>query len=602
MQTNSHLSVLVHDQATIYGDREALIYQDFGSEQWKSLSWRQFSDTVRVVSNALLNLGVKVQENVGIFSQNSVQYLFCDFGAWGVRAVTIPFYATSSEQQIQFMINDSKMRFLFVGEQEQYDKAHRVMALCPTLERIIVFDKSVAISPRDPNALYFDDFLKLGEGLPRQTEVEKRCSEASFDDLANILYTSGTTGESKGVMLSHGQYHFALEANGKCVNIHDDDRVLNFLPFAHIFEKAWAMLAVTVGATLIVNNDPKRVQQSMRETNPTCMSAVPRFWEKVYAGVMEKIERSGSLQQRIFHNALCVGRKYNIEYLSRGKRPPLTLRIKYDVINKALFGRVRKELGLINPNIFPTAGAAISSHVEEFVHSIGLNMIAGYGLTESLATVSCDRLGEPYTVGSVGRVIEGLDIKISEEGEVLLKGPTIFRGYYNREDITASSFTEDGYFKTGDAGYIKGDELFLTERIKDLFKTSNGKYIAPQMIETCLLVDKYIDQIAVIADERKFVSALIVPEYRLLEEYAKANGIEYADREELCANARVNSMVKERIDTLQQQLAYYEQVKRFTILPRPFTMENGELTNTLKLKRRVVNENYKAEIDKMYEE
>ena len=602
MQTNSHLSVLVHDQAKIYGDREALIYQDFGSEQWKSLSWRQFSDTVRVVSNALLNLGVKEQENVGIFSQNSVQYLFCDFGAWGVRAVTIPFYATSSEQQIQFMINDSKMRFLFVGEQEQYDKAHRVMALCPTLERIIVFDKSVAISPRDPNALYFDDFLKLGEGLPRQTEVEKRCSEASFDDLANILYTSGTTGESKGVMLSHGQYHFALEANGKCVNIHDDDRVLNFLPFAHIFEKAWAMLAVTVGATLIVNNDPKRVQQSMRETNPTCMSAVPRFWEKVYAGVMEKIERSGSFQQRIFHNALCVGRKYNIEYLSRGKRPPLTLRIKYDVINKALFGRVRKELGLINPNIFPTAGAAISSHVEEFVHSIGLNMIAGYGLTESLATVSCDRLGEPYTVGSVGRVIEGLDIKISEEGEVLLKGPTIFRGYYNREDITASSFTEDGYFKTGDAGYIKGDELFLTERIKDLFKTSNGKYIAPQMIETCLLVDKYIDQIAVIADERKFVSALIVPEYRLLEEYAKANGIEYADREELCANARVNSMVKERIDTLQQQLAYYEQVKRFTILPRPFTMENGELTNTLKLKRRVVNENYKAEIDKMYEE
>ena len=602
MQTNSHLSVLVHDQAKIYGDREAMIYQDFGSEQWKSYTWNEFSSFVKVVSNAMLNLGVKVQENVGVFSQNCPQYLFCDYGAWGIRAVTIPFYATSSEQQIQFIINDARIRFLFVGEQEQYDKAHRVMALCPTLERIIVFDKSVAISPRDPNALYFDDFLKLGEGLPRQTEVEKRCSEASFDDLANILYTSGTTGESKGVMLSHGQYHFALEANGKCVNIHDYDRVLNFLPFAHIFEKAWAVLAVTVGATLIVNNDPKRVQQSMRETNPTCMSAVPRFWEKVYAGVMEKIERSGSLQQRIFHNALCVGRKYNIEYLSRGKRPPLTLRIKYDVINKALFGRVRKELGLINPNIFPTAGAAISSHVEEFVHSIGLNMIAGYGLTESLATVSCDRLGEPYTVGSVGRVIEGLDIKISEEGEVLLKGPTIFRGYYNREDITASSFTEDGYFKTGDAGYIKGDELFLTERIKDLFKTSNGKYIAPQMIETCLLVDKFIDQIAVIADERKFVSALIVPEYRLLEEYAKANGIEYADREELCANARVNSMVKERIDTLQQQLAYYEQVKRFTILPRPFTMENGELTNTLKLKRRVVNENYKTEIDKMYEE
>ena len=602
MQTNSHLSVLVHDQAKNYADREAMIYQDFGCEQWKSYSWNEFSSCVRTVSNAMLNLGVKVQENVGVFSQNCPQYLFCDYGAWGIRAVTVPFYATSSEQQIQFIINDAKIRFLFVGEQEQYEKAHRVMALCPTLERIIVFDRSVTLSPRDPNALYFDDFLKLGDGFPRQTEVEKCAREATFDDLANILYTSGTTGESKGVMLTHGQYHAALEANGKCVNIHDDDRVLNFLPFAHIFEKAWAVLAVTVGATLIVNNDPKRVQQSMRDTNPTCMSAVPRFWEKVYAGVMEKIEKAGSLQQRIFSNALAVGRKYNIEYLSRGKRPPLTLRLKYDVINKALFGKVRKELGLVNANIFPTAGAAISAHVEEFVHSIGINMIAGYGLTESLATVSCDRLGEPYSVGSVGRIIDGLDVKISEEGEVLLKGPSIFHGYYNRDDITAASFTEDGYFKTGDAGYIKDGELFLTERIKDLFKTSNGKYIAPQMIETRLLVDKYIDQIAVIADERKFVSALIVPEYRLLEEYAKANGIEYGSMEELCADKRINEMIKERIDTLQQQLAYYEQVKRFTILPKPFTMENGELTNTLKLKRRVVNENYKSAIDKMYEE
>ena len=602
MQTNSHLSVLVHDQAKNYAEREAMIYQDFGCEQWKSYSWNEFSSRVRTVSNAMLNLGVKVQENVGVFSQNCPQYLFCDYGAWGIRAVTVPFYATSSEQQIQFIINDAKIRFLFVGEQEQYEKAHRVMALCPTLERIIVFDRSVTLSPRDPNALYFDDFLKLGDGFPRQTEVEKCAREATFDDLANILYTSGTTGESKGVMLTHGQYHAALEANGKCVNIHDDDRVLNFLPFAHIFEKAWAVLAVTVGATLIVNNDPKRVQQSMRDTNPTCMSAVPRFWEKVYAGVMEKIEKAGSLQQRIFSNALAVGRKYNIEYLSRGKRPPLTLRLKYDVINKALFGKVRKELGLVNANIFPTAGAAISAHVEEFVHSIGINMIAGYGLTESLATVSCDRLGEPYSVGSVGRIIDGLDVKISEEGEVLLKGPSIFHGYYNRDDITAASFTEDGYFKTGDAGYIKDGELFLTERIKDLFKTSNGKYIAPQMIETRLLVDKYIDQIAVIADERKFVSALIVPEYRLLEEYAKANGIEYGSMEELCADKRINEMIKERIDTLQQQLAYYEQVKRFTILPKPFTMDNGELTNTLKLKRRVVNENYKAAIDKMYEE
>lgn len=602
MKINSHLSVLVHDQAKNYGDREAMIYQGFGSEQWKSYSWNDFSRNVKVVSNAMLNIGVRVQENIGVFSQNCPQYLFCDYGAWGIRAVTIPFYATSSEQQIQYIINDSKIRFLFVGEQEQYEKAHRVLALCPTLERIIVFDKTVKLNALDPNALYFDDFLKLGGGLPRQSEVEQRCKDATFDDLANILYTSGTTGESKGVMLTVGQYHAALEANQKCVNVKDDDRVLNFLPFAHIFEKAWAVLSVSVGARLIVNNDPKRVQQSMRETNPTCMSAVPRFWEKVYTGVNEKIEKAGSLQQRIFNNALAVGRKYNIEYLSRGKRPPLSLRLKYDVINKTLFAKVRKELGLLSPNIFPTAGAAISNHVEEFVHSIGINMISGYGLTESLATVSCNHLGKPYSVGSVGYPIEGLDVKISEEGEVLLKGPTIFKGYYNRDDITSASFTSDGYFKTGDAGYLNKGELFLTERIKDLFKTSNGKYIAPQMIETRLMVDKFVDQIAVIADERKFVSALIVPEYRVLEEWAKTNGIEYASMSELCADKRVTDMLKERIDTLQQQLAYYEQVKRFTLLPEPFTMEKGELTNTLKLKRRVVNEHYMKEIDKMYEE
>lgn len=602
MQTNSHLSVLVHDQAKNYGNREALIYQDFGNEEWKSLSWNDFSTKVKTVSNALLNMGVKVQENIGVFSQNCPQYLFCDYGAWGVRAVTIPFYATSSEQQIQYIVNDAKIRFLFVGEQEQYDKAKRVMSLCPTLERIVVFDASVALNRSDANAIYFDDFLKLGEGFPRQTEVAKLSSEATFEDLANILYTSGTTGDSKGVMLTYGQYHAALAANAKCVNVREEDRVLDFLPFAHIFEKAWAILSVSVGARLIINNDPKRVQQSMRETNPTCMSAVPRFWEKVYAGVMEKIENSSTVSQRIFNYALSVGRKYNIDYLSRGKRPPMSLSIKYNTINKTLFAKIRKELGLVNPNIFPTAGAAISPHIEEFVHSVGINMIAGYGLTESLATVTCDHHGEPYTVGSVGRLVDGLEMKISEEGEVLLKGPTIFKGYYNRKDVTEESFTPDGFFKTGDAGYIKNGELFLTERIKDLFKTSNGKYIAPQMVESRLMVDKYIDQIAIIADERKFVSALIVPEYRLLEAYAQSRGKINLSTEELCADADVNAMLKERIDTLQQQFAYYEQVKRFTILPAPFTMESGELTNTLKLRRRVVNERYKAIIDKMYEE
>ena len=602
MQTKCHLSVLVHEQAKKYGQAPALTFKNFGSEQWKTVSWNQFSTRVKQVSNALLNLGVKPQENVAIFSQNSIHYLYTDFGAYGVRAVTIPFYATSSEQQVQYVVNDAKIRFLFVGEQEQYDKAHRVFPLCESLERIIVFDKSVRISTHDPNALYFDDFLALGENLPRQSEVEKRWAEANEDDLCNILYTSGTTGDSKGVMLSYSQYHAALKANDECVPVGEKDRVINFLPFTHILERAWSYLALSEGAQLIINTYPKDIQESMRATHPTCMSSVPRFWEKVYTGVKEKLDNAGPMQKKLFLRALSVGKKYNIDYLSRGKRPPLGLKLEYQMMNKTVLSLVRKQLGLEHPNIFPTAGATVSPEVEEFVHSIGINMIVGYGLTESLATVSCDHKDKPYTVGSVGRIINGLQVKIGENNEILLKGPTITKGYYKREELNKTVFDSEGFFRTGDAGYLKNGELYLTDRLKDLYKTSNGKYIAPQMIEALLLVDKYIDQVAVVADQRKFVSALIVPEFRLLEDFARDKHIAFDSREDLCGNATIQHMMLDRIHTLQQQLAPYEQIKRITLIPHHFSMEDGELTNTLKLRRPIINANYKKEIDKMYEE
>ncbi len=601
MQNKSHLSVLIHEQAKHYGNRAALTFRMFGSLEWKTVSWKQFSLRVKQVSNAMLNLGIRPQENIAVFSQNCIQYLYTDFGAYGIRAVSIPIYATSSEQQIQYVVKDAGVRFLFVGEQEQYDKAHRIFALCPTLERIIIFDHSVRISTHDPNALYYEDFIALGENLPRQTQVEALWKEANEDDLCNIIYTSGTTGESKGVMLTYRQYHAAMDANGRCVPVTERDRVINFLPFAHIFERGWAYLCLTVGAQLIINTYPHEIQQSMRETHPTCMSSVPRFWEKVYQAVQDKIDHSSPLQQKLFRHALQVGRKHNIEYLSRGKRPPIALQIEYKMLNRTVMSLVRKQIGLENANFFPTAGAAVSPEVEEFIHSIGLDMIVGYGLTESLATVSCDHRGEVYTIGSVGRPIHSIQVRIADDGEILLKGPTITCGYYKRDAANAAAFTDDGFFHTGDAGYLKDGELYLTDRIKDLYKTSNGKYIAPQMIEAMLLVDKYIDQIAVIADQRKFVSALVVPEFRLIEEWARDRSLRFANREELCANQQVHDMLMERINTLQQSLAHYEQIKRITLIPHHFSMENGELTNTLKLKRPVVNKNYQAEIDAMYE-
>ena len=602
MQTRHHLSVLIHEQAKKYGSRDALTFRSFGSLKWKTVSWKQFSLRVKQVSNALIDFGLKPQEKIGVFAQNCLQYLYTDFGAYGVRVVSIPFYATSSEQQIQYMINNAQIRFLFVGEQEQYNKAQRIFSLCPTLERIIIFDHSVRVSAYDSNAVYFEDFIRLGENLTHQIEVEKRWTEANDEDICNILYTSGTTGVSKGVVLTYGQYDAAMEANGKCVPVGEEDRVVSFLPITHIFERGWLYLCLTEGAHIIINTYPKEIQQTMREVKPTAMSAVPRFWEKVYIAVKERIDSANPVQKKLFNRALAIGKKYNIDYLSKGKRPPLALSAEYQVYNKSVMALVRKQIGLQNPHFFPTAGAYVSPEVEEFVHSIGIFMMVGYGLTESLATVSCDRMDRPYTVGSVGRPVDGIQVKIGENNEILLKGPTITRGYYELPNENAAAFDEDGFFHTGDAGYMKDGELYLTERIKDLFKTSNGKYVAPQMIEAMLLVDKYVDQVVIIADQRKFVSALIVPEFRLLEEYASDHGISYVDREDLCENKQIKDMMMERIKTLQQSLAHYEQIKRFTLLPHHFNMERGELTNTLKIRRPAVYKIYKDVIDSMYEE
>lgn len=601
MQTKCHLSVLMHRQAEKYGDREAFIYKDFGGAKWKSVSWNEVSMQVKKVSNAMLQLGIRPLENIAIFSQNALQYVYTDFGAWGIRVTTIPFYATASEDQIAFMVNDARIRFIFCGDQEQYDKARHLFAICPGLEKVIIFNNKVRISSHDPVSMYFDDFLRLGEGLPRQDEVEELYAQANDEDLMSILYTSGTTGNSKGVMLSHGQARAAIKANAKVLPLSEADRILNFLPYAHIFEKGWSLLCLTMGCTMIVLTDTKEVQQAIRETHPTCMSSVPRFWEKVYAAVNAEIEGASGVKKKLFHHALSVGHKRNVEYLAKGKRPPLALEMEYRIIDSTVFALVRKELGLNAPHFFPTAGAAVSPVVEEFIRSIGIFIMVGYGLTESFATASNDHLDAPLTIGSIGRPLPGLSVKISDDGEILLKGPTITKGYYNRPDLNAECFTDDGYFRTGDVGYLKDGELYITERIKDLYKTSNGKYIAPQMIEAKMLVDKFIEQICVVADERKFVSALIVPAYDQLEQWARDNGVVFSDREELCADQRVNEMLKVRIETLQQSLAHYEHIKRFTLLAHHFSLERGELTNTLKIKRNIVTKNYKEIIDNMYD-
>ena len=600
--SQTRFSVLIHQQAKKYGDRVALKHRDYKSNTWIPTSWNQFSEAVRTVSNALIGMGVEVQENIGVFTQNKPESLFVDFGAFGVRAVTVPLYATSSESQVHYILEDAQIRFLFVGEQQQYDVAFRVMALSSTLKQIIVFDRDVKLDPRDETTIYMDDLLAKSKDCPHQSEVDKRTTESQKDDLMNILYTSGTTGESKGVMLSHAAYESVMDAHiERFPGFDENDVVINFLPFTHVFERAFSCWCLCVGAEMNINLRPQDIQMTIKEVRPTVMCSVPRFWEKVYSGVNEVINSATGVKKTLMQDAIKVGREHNVNYVSKGKTPPLWLHMKYKFYEKTIIGLLKKTLGLDRGSFFPTAGAAIPPAVQEFVLSVGINMLAGYGLTESLATVSCEKLYD-HEVGSVGTLMPHMQVKLGENNEILLKGPAITKGYYKKEAATKAAFTEDGWFRTGDAGYMKDDFLFLTERIKDLFKTSNGKYIAPQAIETKMVVDRYIDQISIIADERKFVAALIVPDYKLVEQFAAEKGIQYASMAELLKHEAVMGLFKERIDTLQQQFAHYEQIKKFTLLPEPFSMAKGELTNTLKIKRSVLNKNYAAEIEAMYAE
>lgn len=600
--SQTRFSVLIHQQAKKYGDRVALKHRDYKTNTWIPTTWNQFSDIVATVSNALIEMGVGVQENIGVFTQNKPESLFMDFGAFGIRAVTVPLYATSSEAQVHYILEDASIRYLFVGEQQQYDVAFRVMALSSTLKQIVVFDREVKLDARDESTIYFDDFLAKGKNRQHQAEVDKRTAESDTEDLMNILYTSGTTGESKGVMLSHAGYEAVMDAH--CERFPDlgvNDVVINFLPFTHVFERAWSCWCLCVGAELNINLRPQDIQMTIKEVRPTAMCSVPRFWEKVYTGVNEVIANATGVKKTLMQDAVKVGREHNVNYVCKGKTPPMWLHMKYKFYEKTIYSLLKKTLGLDRGAFFPTAGAAIPPAVQEFVLSVGINMVAGYGLTESIATVSCENNFD-HAIGSVGKLMPHMQVKFGENDEILLKGPAITKGYYKKEAATKAAYTEDGWFRTGDAGYVKDGFLFLTERIKDLFKTSNGKYIAPQAIETKMVVDRYIDQISIIADERKFVAALIVPDYKLVEKFAADKGIQYASMAELLKHDAVMELFKERIDTLQQQFAHYEQIKKFTLLPEPFSMAKGELTNTLKIKRSVLNKNYAAEIEAMYSE
>ncbi|MBQ2980029.1 MAG: long-chain fatty acid--CoA ligase [Bacteroidaceae bacterium] len=591
-------------QAKKYGEREAIRHKDYVTNEWISTSWNEFSSLVDTAALALAQIGIKEKDNITTFTQNTIYGLVVDHGAFQNRAVIAPLYATSSADQITYIINETEARILFVGEQTQYDVWQEARINCPLVEHVVIFDRQVVRANDDTMSIYMDEFMAMGQNASDEVraEVARRTRSARPEDLATLIYTSGTTGEPKGVMLTHTNYDIIMRIHKERLTmISDEDVSLSFLPMTHIFERAWSYFCLCMGVRVVINRDAKAIAATMKEVRPSMMCSVPRFWEKVYAGVQEFIAKQTGVKAKLIDLALKTGRKYYIEYKSKGRNIPLLLKWQYSLLDKIILSKVRYTVGVNNGILFPVAGAPLGDSINEFLISCGIPITYGYGLSETTATVSCF-LPNDYKIGTVGTVMPDIEVRIDTENnnEILVKSGTVMQGYYKKPEETAKVFTEDGWFRTGDAGtYIDG-KLAITERIKDLFKTSNGKYIAPQAIESCLGGDRFIEQVAVIGDQRKYVTAIIVPAYEALIEYAKKMKIQFQTFEDLVKNKEIYAMIEERIAELQKNFASFEQIKKFTLLPHAFTMERGELTNTLKVRRSIINKIYKKEIELMY--
>lgn len=595
------LTQLVSGNAKKHPEREA--FRDNTSGTWVSTSWGELKQKSDNLSYALEILGLKAGDIITVFSANRSEILVTDFAAFANRVVPVSLYSTSTADQVNYIVNDCNAKMILVGDSRQYAIARKALKECPSLKQIICYDSSIKRDADDTTSLTLENLMELGAKASEDCRktVETRTSQADTEDIATIIYTSGTTGEPKGAVLPHSCFNAVMKIHDmRLTMLSDRDTSVCFLPLSHIFEKAWTYYCLHRNMIVGINHDPKAIQEAVKQFQPTCMCSVPRFWEKVYTAVQERLADYKGIKKWITSRAVKIGRIRNIDYKRLGKDAPWWIEKQYQFFDKKVFAALRHVIGIPNGNIFPTAGAPLSASIVEFFQSCGINVMIGYGLSETTATVTCyPNVG--YEIGTVGTPMPEVEVKIGEHDEILVKGPTVMRGYYHKPEATKEAFTADGWFRTGDAGRIdETGALILTERIKDLFKTSNGKYIAPQALESKLGEDKYIEQVAVIGDQRKYVTAIIIPAFEALKEYARSKQISYRSIEELIRNADIKKLIQERIDALQANFAGFEQIKKFTLLPKEFTMEAGELTNTLKIRRPVINSRYSSEIEAMY--
>ncbi|CAI1618064.1 Long-chain-fatty-acid--CoA ligase FadD15 [Serratia quinivorans] len=592
-----HLTHRIQHQISQRADCTA--FRQWSPSGESQLTWRQVDTHINRIASALLALGTDVQERIAIFANNCMAWSLADLAVLRLRGVSVPLYATNTPAQAAFIINDADIRILFVGEQAQLDAAIALRGVCPQLIHIIVFDDGADLRGCEI-AQHLSTFEREADLAAFESQLQQRIADCDLRDLFTLIYTSGTTGEPKGVMLDYRNLAAQLYLHDERLTVNEEDVSLSFLPMSHVFERAWSFFIMHSGAQNVFLPNTDWVREAMTAVRPTLMCAVPRFYEKIFSAVHEKVARAPWLRRALFHWAIVCGER---KFLQERAGKPLgkLFDLSHRWADKLVLSKLRGILGG-RVRFLPAAGAKLDDNVILFFQAMGINIKYGYGMTETCATVSCWEEGN-FRFGSIGKPLPGVEVRIGEENEIQVRGPVVMRGYFNKPLETAASFTADGWLKTGDAGAIdEGGNLFITERLKDLMKTSGGKYIAPQMLEGTLAQDRFIEQVAIIADARKFVSALIVPSFESLEEYAKSINLKYQDRLELLRHSHILEMFESRLREMQKELARFEQVKKFTLLPAAFSMELGELTPTLKLRRKVILQRYQSEIESMYQD
>lgn len=561
-------------------------------EVWKDINWKEFRRMVFKTANALKSSGISENDKVAIYADNSAEWIVFDLAVLSLGAITVPIYSTNNLEQAAYILNDSESKMILVGNQQQYDAAFEIAANSPFLQEIVVAKK--AVWTKKERTHYLEDFVKNADD--NFSIVEK-----NGDDLATIIYTSGTTGVPKGVMLTHRNFTECFQAHFdffKFKNF-EKEHSLAFLPLTHVFERSWTLLCLTGGAKVSFLENTKLIATALTEVKPTMMCSVPRFYQKIYAGVNEMVANGSSLKKKIFNFALNAGSQVS-EFKRLEKQVPAGLAVKNKIAHLLVFKKIKNKMGG-QLWFMPCGGASISPEVTRFFDAMGIHITVGYGLTETTATLTAFPF-KHYVHGSAGIPLGDTQLRLGENDEILAKGSGIMKGYYKKPNETADVFTQDGWFKTGDAGkFDASGNLFITDRIKDLMKTSNGKYITPQPIENLLSNDNFINQAMVVAEGRPYVTALIIPNFEALKDYLPKLNIDFTNWDEVVNMDKVKEFYHQKIEQIQRQLSGFEKVKKFILMPAEFEIGSGEITPTLKVKRNVVQQKYAEMIGRMYQ-